>query len=111
MLKRERPERVVQRIAKTLAASYHPERVILFGSRAGKTARRDSDIDLLIIKTTSQPFYRRLADVRRLVSTVRRGYAFEPIVLTPTEVRRRLAIGDQFLKQIIDQGQVLYASK
>ena len=110
-MKRERSARVVHRMAKTLATQYHPERVILFGSRAEGAARRDSDIDLLIVKATSQPFYRRLADVRRLVSDVRRGYAFEPIVLTPTEVRKRLAIGDQFLKQILDQGQVLYASK
>ena len=110
-MKREHPARVVRRIAKTLAMHYHPERVILFGSRAEGTARRESDIDLLIIKATSQPFYRRLAEVRRLVAEVRRGYAFEPLVLTPTEIRKRLAIGDQFLQQIIDRGQVLYASE
>ena len=110
-MKRERPERVVRRIAQTLATHYQPERVILFGSRAEGVARRDSDIDLLIVKATSQPFYKRLAEVRRLVAEVRRGYAFEPIVLTPTEIRKRLAIGDQFLKHIIDHGQVLYASK
>ena len=111
MLKRERPERVARRIAKTLVMSYRPERVILFGSRSEGTARHDSDIDLLIIKKTAQPFYQRLADVRRLVSEERRGYAFEPIVLTPTEVRKRLAMGDQFLQQIIDRGHVLYAGK
>ena len=108
-MKRERPERVVRRITKMLATRYHPERVILFGSRAEGTAHRDSDIDLLIIKATARPFYRRLAEVRRLVAEARRGYAFEPLVLTPTEIRKRLAIGDQFLQQIIDRGQVLYA--
>lgn len=110
-MKRERPGRVVRRIAQTLATKYQPERVILFGSRATGTTRRDSDIDLLIIKSTTQPFYRRLAEVRRLVTKARRGYAFEPIVLTPAEVRKRLAIGDQFLKQILDEGQVIYGGK
>ena len=110
-MKRARSARVVHRMAKTLATQYHPERVILFGSRAEGTARRDSDIDLLIIKATAQPFYQRLAHVRRLVSNERRGYAFEPIVLTPAEVRKRLAMGDQFLQQIIDRGHVLYAGK
>ncbi len=40
------------------------------------------------------PFYKRLAEVRRLVSSIRRGVPFDPIVVTPEELTRRLAEGD-----------------
>jgi hypothetical protein len=33
----------------------------------------------------------------------------ETLVLTPQEVSSRLAIGDQFLREILDKGEVLYA--
>jgi hypothetical protein len=34
----------------------------------------------------------------------------ETLVLTPQEVARRLAIGDQFLAEILDKGEILYAA-
>lgn len=102
---------VIQRIVEVLKKYYQPEQIILFGSYALGTPAPDSDIDLLIVKTTHQPFFHRLAEVRRLVSDIRRGYAFDPIVLTPTELKRRLAIGDQFFEEIVTKGQVLYANQ
>jgi hypothetical protein len=32
------------------------------------------------------------------------------IVLTPTEIKERLAIGDQFIEEVIKRGRVLYAA-
>ena len=102
------PDATVMAIARQLAAVYRPERMILFGSRTRGQAHADSDIDLLIVKDTTQPFYQRLAEVRRLVSAVRQGRAFEPVVLTPRELRERLALGDQFLQEIMTSGTVLH---
>lgn len=102
-------DEVIQRIAGVLRARYRPERIILFGSCASGTVRRDSDIDLLIVKETAKPFFQRLVEVRQLVSTQRRGYPFEPIVVTPAELRRRLSRGDQFFADIVSHGRVLYA--
>jgi hypothetical protein len=39
-------------------------------------------------------------------------YAHIPLtlyVLTPIETRRRLAMGDQFLQEIVNKGRVLYS--
>jgi len=95
-------------MVKVLLGQYRPERVVLFGSLAGGKWGRDSDIDLLIVKRTSVPFYRRMAVVRALVASARRGLPFDPIVLTPAELRNRLARGDQFVAGILASGKVLH---
>lgn len=82
---------------------------MLFGSCAVGRQKAESDIDLLIVKQTAQPFYSRLAAVRRIVSSIRAGVPFDPIVVTPRELARRLEMGDQFLGGILRSGKVLYA--
>lgn len=101
--------RVIQQISKTLRREYDPEQIVLFGSCAAGRQKVESDIDLLIVKRTTQPFYRRLAAVRRIVSSVRAGVPFDPIVVTPRELEKRLETGDQFLGGILQSGKVLYA--
>ena len=97
-------------IVEKIKREYEPERIILFGSHASGSAERDSDIVLLIIKDTQdRPIDRRVA-VRKIVSDRRRLIPFEPMVLTPHEVEERLEIGDQFVKGIIEKGEVLYAA-
>lgn len=103
--------RVIQKIAEALREKYQPERIILFGSYVSGRPHPDSDIDLLIIKTTPKPFFDRLAEVRRIVSPLRRGYPFDPLVLTPAELKNRLARGDQFFEEILTTGRVLYARR
>jgi len=101
--------KVLERLVNVLKEHYEPEKVILFGSYAYGRPNQDSDIDLLIIKETDKPFFQRLAELRRIVSESRRGYAFEPVVLTPKELKERLKRGDQFFQEILEKGTVLYA--
>ncbi len=101
---------VIQEIVRRLIAEYSPQKVILFGSYAHGNPDEDSDIDLLIIKQTSERFLDRLDTVRRVVTGSHRGIPFEPIVLTPEEVDQRLKIGDKFIAEIIEKGKVLYAA-
>lgn len=101
--------RVIRQISKALEKGYDPERIVLFGSYAAGRQKVDSDVDLLIVKRTSRSFYSRLAEVRRIVSSARAGMPFDPIVVTPEELERRLEKGDQFLGGIVRSGKVLYA--
>ncbi len=101
---------VIQEILDKLISGYAPQEVILFGSHAHGDPRSDSDIDLLIIKETSDRFIDRWVTVRRILSDPRRTVSLETLVLTPQEVSRRLAIGDQFLAEIMEKGKILYAS-
>ena len=109
MLAAEPVQRTIEQIAKRLIESYQPQRIILFGSMAYGEPNDDSDIDLLVVKeTTESPLERRL-HVRRLVADPRRRIPFSPLVLTPDELSRRLAAGDVFYQEIMRRGKVLYA--
>lgn len=101
---------VIQEIVRKLVAGYTPEKIILFGSYAYGQPDADSDIDLLIIKRTKERFFKRLDAVRQLATGTHPHIPFEPIVLTPEEIERRLKSGDQFLSEIIEKGKVLYAT-
>ena len=101
---------VIHDILNRLVAGYAPKKVILFGSYAYGTPQTDSDIDLLIIKETPDRFIDRWVAVRSLLSDPKRTVSLETIVLTPQEVSRRLAVGDQFVAEIVAKGEVLYAA-
>lgn len=93
-----------------LIAEYVPQQVILFGSYAYGDPRPDSDIDLLIIKDTSERFIDRWVTVRRILSDAQRSLPLDTLILTPQEVANRLAVGDQFVAEILERGEVLYAA-
>lgn len=82
--------------------------MILFGSYAYGRPTSDSDLDLLIVKETKKSFHQRLFEVRQLASPVLQGHPFDPIVLTSRELQRRMAVGDQFLRDIITKGKSVY---
>ena len=101
-------KKVISSIVERLKEKYKPEKIILYGSFAYGKPNRDSDIDILIIKSAKErPIDRRIM-VRRIVTDLRKGYPFSPIVITPDELSQRLKIGDQFLQEIISQGRLLY---
>jgi predicted nucleotidyltransferase len=100
----------IEAIVARLVAHYAPQKIILFGSYAHGQPDEDSDIDLLIIKDTSERFLDRMTTVRRVTQDTHRHIPFDPLVLTPAELEERLRIGDQFIGEIIEKGQVLYAA-
>ena len=100
---------IIQDILEKLLADYAPEKVILYGSYAYGKPDRDSDIDLLIIKETTERFIDRWVTVQQILTGTHPSIPVETLVLTPQEMERRLAIGDQFVEEIITRGEVLYA--
>jgi predicted nucleotidyltransferase len=107
--KAQKGNRLVSRVVNRLRVKYHPEQIVLFGSYASGRHTEDSDLDMLIIKRTRRPFFKRLYDVRTLAEPVLAGCPFDPIVLTPAELEERLTRGDQFLRSILDEGRQVYA--
>ena len=93
-----------------LQKHFHLTKVGIFGSFARDEQKQDSDIDLLIIKATRERFFDRLDTVRRVTTGTHPHIPFEPIVLTPEEIERRLKAGDQFLSEIMERGELLYAT-
>ena len=101
---------LIQIIVNKLVAEYAPTQVILFGSYAYGAPGPDSDIDLLIIKETPERFIDRWMAVKRILTGTHPSVPLEAIVLTPDEIEKRLAVGDQFIKEIFNKGEVLYAA-
>ena len=95
---------IVNRIAKR----YKPEKVILFGSVAKGEERPDSDIDLLIIKKTDKKRPFRVKEIFESLRGLDRDYSLDPIVYTPEEINKRLALGDYFIKEVFESGKVVY---
>jgi len=60
-------ESVISNIVKRIAANVNPDRIYLFGSYATGQANEDSHIDLLVIKNTVEPRYRRSIEIQRLL--------------------------------------------
>ncbi len=82
-------------------------KIVLFGSRAWGRPRPDSDIDLLVIVESDLPPTRRSAEMS--IACRPRGVAVDFLVKTPSEVARRLQLGDPFIRRILDEGRVLHA--
>lgn len=88
---------------------YNPDKVILFGSRAWGKPHRDSDFDLMVIKNTREKYSTRFCKVRKLLRNF--GESFDIIVMTPDEIRDRKKINDLFVKNILKNGKVIYATE
>ena len=101
---------MITNLVTRLAEEIGPQKVILFGSYAYGEADGDSDVDLLIIADMPEDFFRRLAKVRKVLSGLHRGIPLDTIVLTPREVEERIEAGDQFIKEALERGEVLYAA-
>lgn len=97
-----------KKLSRRLVKKYNPHKIILFGSVGRGEGGEDSDIDLLVIKESSlkRPF--RAKKVFEILRGLNRKYALDVIVYTPQEVKDRLNKGDYFLKEVLNEGQVLY---
>ncbi len=99
--------KLLQKISRQLKKEYKAKKVILFGSYTKGEQSEDSDVDLLIIADVNEGFYKRMATVRAIVRDLRNRLPLAPIVLTPEEIEKRLQMGDQFIKEIIEEGESL----
>ncbi|MEK7398332.1 MAG: nucleotidyltransferase domain-containing protein [Candidatus Poribacteria bacterium] len=94
-------------ISQRLKKEYNAERVILYGSYATDTATEDSDVDLFIVAPTNEGLFKRITTVLRLIRDLKKGIPVEPIILTKEELEERVRIGDQFIMDIIENGESL----
>lgn len=99
---------ILNDIVKRLVEGYAPQKVILFGSYARGEAGEDSDIDLLIIKDTEKSPLERWQEVKRLLRDRSRRVSVSPLVYTSEEIAHRLSLKDFFIKEVLEEGIVLY---
>ncbi len=104
----ENIDKVLEDIIDKLKRKYRPIKVILFGSYAHGNPKDDSDIDLLILKKTDERSIERFIKVKKIIYNPERKIAISPLIYSPTELNKRLEIGDDFIKDILKEGIVLY---
>ncbi len=95
----------IRALAREIGGRFHAQRVILFGSHAKGTAHRDSDVDLLVIIPFRGRPARKAAEV---LMSVAPPFAIDVLVRTPQAVRRRIAMGDCFMQDVVENGIVIY---
>src|SRR5438105_2987127 len=98
------PLRVIRRYARAIAAAFHPDQIILFGSYAYGRPHEDSDVDLLVV----MPARNQLDQAFRIRLALRAPFPMDLIVRTPKNMKRRLEAGESFLREIMSKGRILY---
>ena len=93
-------------VRERIVGAFQPLRLILFGSRARRDARPDSDLDLLVV-------FESVADKRRLAVEIRRALSDLPlakdiIVTTPEEIARRGNLVGSILRPALREGRVVF---
>jgi predicted nucleotidyltransferase len=99
--------RAIIALADEIVRQFDPERIILFGSQATGLHTEDSDVDLLVVMPYRGASYTAASRIRQAVDV---AFSMDILVRSPSELKRRLAINDFFLADIIEHGLVLHDS-
>ena len=99
------PMQQIEEVSRRIADEFHPERILLFGSYAWGAPSQDSDVDLLVILPFEGKAVAKSVEMRL---KVRPPFPMDLLVRTPEKIRERLALGDPFIRSILDKGKVLY---
>lgn len=108
-VRKQQLRKLVLSVADKIRREYQPEKIILFGSYAYGEPTEDSDIDLFIVKETDKRRVDRFVEISRILYEHDRRVSISPLVYTPKEVEERLALGDDFVLEVLTKGKVLYA--
>ncbi|HXC25037.1 MAG TPA: nucleotidyltransferase domain-containing protein [Gemmatimonadaceae bacterium] len=96
----------LEQITQTLVEHFHPQRIVLFGSRARGDARPDSDVDLMVEMESSLTRGRRAVEVLKVFGI--RPWAMDVVVYTPDEVAQLRGSVGTLLSVIEAEGRTLY---
>ncbi|MBI5300392.1 MAG: nucleotidyltransferase domain-containing protein [Deltaproteobacteria bacterium] len=102
---RKRLEENLKRVLEDLKKFYDPDKVILFGSVASGAIGPHSDIDLVIIKKTTLPYFKR---VRQLTELLRYDVDIDFFVYTPDEFDEVSKQKRFFRQEILKKGKIIY---
>jgi len=95
----------IEEFGRQVGCEFGAEKVVLFGSYAQGTATDDSDVDLLVICPFQGKSVHQSVKIRM---KLRPRFPVDLIVRTPEKVCQRIQMGDSFMRQILEEGKVLY---
>ncbi len=95
----------IKEFGQRIGREFGAEKVVLFGSYARGTVTEDSDVDLLVVCPFQGKSVEQSVAIRM---KLRPHFPVDIIVRTPAKVRQRLEMGDGFMREILEEGKVLY---
>ena len=101
-----RQNELIDDIVRRIVETAQPDKIILFGSRARGDARPNSDFDVLVIKESSEPRYRRSVPLYVALADV--PAEVEVMVYTPEEVDEWKQVSQAFVTTAVRQGTTIY---
>ena len=111
MTEEKKTKQLILDMVKKIKERYKPDRIILFGSYAYGRPNEDSDVDLLIVKDTPlRPLDRRI-EIRKLNYEENKLLPVSPLVFTEDELQSRIKLGDEFIREILQKGTILYEKR
>lgn len=101
-LRRRVPVSEVRTVIKQIATQFKPEKIILFGSYAYGKPKPESDVDLLVVMDTP---LRPSVQAAQIVQVIDYHFGMDLLVRRPQQIAERVALGDSFLREIIEKRQ------
>jgi len=100
-------KKYIEDLREQIVRAVNPQQIILFGSYAYGTPNENSDVDLLVVMPFKGSPLRQAFKLRMQMVVPR---AVDLLVRTPEQLAERLAMGDSFVRELLERGQVLYES-
>ncbi|MBU0599590.1 nucleotidyltransferase domain-containing protein [bacterium] len=100
----------IEEITGRIRDNYEPEKIILFGSYADGHPTEDSDLDILVVKNSLLPRYKRAREVRKYLWGIT-DIPKDILVYTQKEIDDWKEVKEAFITGVIKKGKVLYENK
>jgi predicted nucleotidyltransferase len=97
---------IISEIVTKIVETFHPEKIILFGSYVWGKPKEWNDIDILVVMDYTEPSSRVAAKISLVAKP--QYSPMDILARTPDEIAERIKIGDYFFKSILTKGRVLY---
>lgn len=99
------PQEAIDYVVWQIAEKFQPLKIILFGSYAYGNPRTESDVDVLVIMDSPLKESELSFQIRK---SIEYNFGIDLVVKTPNDLKRRIDLGDVFLKEIMRKGKVVY---
>ncbi len=96
----------INEIKRRIIENIKPQKIILFGSYGDGNPTEDSDLDLLIVKESNIPRYKRGREIRKHLRGLK--IPVDLLVYTKNEIQKWSNVKTAFITTVMGKGKVLY---
>ena len=95
----------IKDLCEQIVRAVRPQQIILFGSYAYGQPTEESDVDLLVVMPFEGHPHEQAFRIRKEID---HRIPMDLLVRTPEFIADRIAMGDFFMLEIVEQGKVIY---